>query len=359
MKVELHCHTSRYSGCATATPAELLKRMAETGYEAVYLTEHDTVWSDWEIAQLQAGFPTIRVFPGIERSIGSEPARHIVILGTNDRGYLELKTEADVLKKARDEGNLTVLAHPLRWGGGEEMLQAGNVPDALEYRTGNHDVSLAGRAEAERTAGRTAVFLAVGGKPRAVLSVADPIKESARDAIRDLRAEGIEVVMLTGDNRTAAQAVARALGIEKVEAEVLPERKAEVVRKLQADGRVVAMAGDGINDAPALAAAQVGIAMGTGTDVAMESAPVTLVKGDLRAIVRARRLSRRTMRNIEQNLFFAFFYNAAGVPIAAGVLYPFFGLLLSPVIAAAAMSFSSVSVVTNSLRLKRFSAHVS
>ena len=212
--------------------------------------------------------------------------------------------------------------------------------------------ALAGRAEAERREGRTVVFLAVDGKPRALLSAADPLKDSAREAVRDLRAEGVDLVMLTGDNRTAAEAVGRALGIERIEAEVLPERKAEVVRKLQAEGRVVAMAGDGINDAPALAAAQVGIAMGTGTDVAMQSAGVTLVKGDLRGIVRARRLSRATIANIRQNLFWAFFYNAVGIPIAAGVLYPWLGWLLSPMVAAAAMSLSSVTVITNALRLR-------
>jgi Cu+-exporting ATPase len=182
--------------------------------------------------------------------------------------------------------------------------------------------------------------------------VADPLKDSAREAVRDLRAEGIDLVMLTGDNRTAAEAVGRALGIERVEADVLPERKAEVVRKLQAEGRVVAMAGDGVNDAPALAAAQVGIAMGTGTDVAMQSAGITLVKGDLRGIVRARRLSRATLANIRQNLFWAFVYNALGIPVAAGVLYPWLGWLLSPMIAAAAMSLSSVTVITNALRLR-------
>jgi P-type Cu+ transporter len=212
--------------------------------------------------------------------------------------------------------------------------------------------ALAARAESERSEGRTVVFLAVDGEPRALLSVADPLKESARDAIRDLRAEGIDVVMLTGDNRRAAQAVGRALGIEKVEAEVMPEGKAEVVRKLQAEGRVVAMAGDGINDAPALAAAQVGIAMGTGTDVAMQSASITLVKGDLRGIVRARRLSHATLANIRENLFWAFFYNALGIPIAAGVLYPRLGWLLSPMVAAAAMSLSSVTVIANALRLR-------
>jgi Cu+-exporting ATPase len=179
------------------------------------------------------------------------------------------------------------------------------------------------------------------------------VKASTPEAIEALHGEGLRVVMLTGDSRTTAEAVARRLGIDHVIAEVLPNEKAEAVKKLQAEGAIVAMAGDGINDAPALAQAQVGIAMGTGTDVAMESAGVTLVKGDLRGIVRARRLSRSTMANIRQNLFFAFAYNSVGVPIAAGVLYPFFGLLLSPMLAAAAMSFSSVSVVGNALRLRR------
>ncbi|HUL80435.1 MAG TPA: copper-translocating P-type ATPase, partial [Vicinamibacteria bacterium] len=215
------------------------------------------------------------------------------------------------------------------------------------------DVSaFAERAEAARREGRTVVFLAVDGRPRALLSAADPLKDSAREALRDLRAEGMHLVMLTGDNRTAAEAAGRALGIEGVEAEVLPERKAEVVRKLQAEGRVVAMAGDGVNDAPALAAAAVGIAMGSGTDVAVQSAGIILVKGDLRGIVRARHLSRATLGNIRQNLFWAFFYNALGIPIAAGVLYPWLGWLLSPMVAAAAMSLSSVTVITNALRLR-------
>jgi P-type Cu+ transporter len=183
--------------------------------------------------------------------------------------------------------------------------------------------------------------------------VADPLKESAREAVRDLRAEGIDLVLLSGDSRMAVEAVGRALGIDKVLPEVLPEGKAEAVRRLQAEGHVVAMAGDGTNDAPALATAQVGIAMGTGTDVAMHSAGITLVKGDLRAIVRARRLSRATLTNIRQNLFWAFFYNALGIPIAAGVLYPWLGFLLSPMVAAAAMSLSSVTVITNALRLRR------
>ncbi|HVT60690.1 MAG TPA: copper-translocating P-type ATPase [Thermoanaerobaculia bacterium] len=213
--------------------------------------------------------------------------------------------------------------------------------------------ALTAQAEALRREGQTVMFAAIDGKAAGLLGVADPIKETTPEAIRQLHEEGLRIVMLTGDNRTTAEAVAKLLGIDELMPEVLPDQKAEKVKQLQREGRVVAMAGDGVNDAPALAQAQVGVAMGTGTDVAMESAGVTLVKGDLRGIVRARRLSRATMRNIKQNLFFAFVYNALGVPIAAGVLYPFFGLLLSPIIAAAAMSFSSVSVVGNALRLRR------
>jgi P-type Cu+ transporter len=216
------------------------------------------------------------------------------------------------------------------------------------------DVSeLLGLAEGLRADGQTVIYVVVDGRPSGLLGIADPVKEGAVDAIRALRAEGLRVVMLTGDSATTANAVAKKLGIDEVIAEVLPDAKAAAVRRLQDEKRVVAMAGDGINDAPALAQANVGIAMGTGTDVAMESAAVTLVKGDLRGIVRARRLSLATMRNIRQNLFFAFIYNALGVPIAAGALYPFFGVLLSPMIAAAAMSFSSVSVIANALRLRR------
>ena len=213
--------------------------------------------------------------------------------------------------------------------------------------------ALAAKAEAMRGDGQTVMFVVVENKIAGLLAVADPIKETTPEAIRQLHADGIRIVMLTGDSRTTAEAVARKLQIDEVVAEVLPQGKAGVVKRLQGEGRFVAMAGDGINDAPALAQAQVGIAMGTGTDVAMESAGVTLIKGDLRGIVRARALSRATMSNIKQNLFFAFVYNSLGVPIAAGILYPFFGLLLSPMIAAAAMSFSSVSVITNALRLRR------
>ncbi len=227
--------------------------------------------------------------------------------------------------------------------GNRKLIESLNIdPGALDEQ-----------AASLRTEGETVMFVVIDNKPAGLISVADPIKDSTLEAIRQLHEEGLKVVMLTGDNKVTAEAVAHKLGIDRVTAEVLPEQKTEVIKQLQAEAHVVAMAGDGINDAPALAQAQVGIAMGTGTDVAMESAGVTLVKGDLRGIVRARRLSRATMRNIRQNLFFAFIYNALGVPVAAGVLYPFFGLLLSPIIAAAAMSFSSVSVVTNALRLNR------
>jgi P-type Cu+ transporter len=212
--------------------------------------------------------------------------------------------------------------------------------------------SIGERAEALRDEGQTVMFVAVDGKIAGLLGVADPIKHSTPAAIEALHRDGVRIAMLTGDSRTTAQAVARKLGIDEVFAEVLPQQKVERIKQLQQQGRVVAMAGDGINDAPALAQAQIGIAMGTGTDVAMESAGVTLIKGDLGAIARARTLSRQTMGNIKQNLFFAFVYNTAGVPVAAGVLYPAFGLLLSPMIAAAAMSFSSVSVIANALRLR-------
>jgi P-type Cu+ transporter len=213
--------------------------------------------------------------------------------------------------------------------------------------------ALAAKAGELRGAGQTVVFVAVDGVACGLLAVTDPIKPSAPEALRALQQDGIRVVMLTGDTRRTAMAVARELGIDEVEGEVLPEAKGKVIQRLQAEGRVVAMAGDGVNDAPSLALAQVGIAMGTGTDVAIESAGITLLKGDLRGIVRARRLSKATMRNIRQNLFFALVYNSLGVPLAAGVLYPLLGVLLSPMVAAAAMTFSSVSVISNALRLRR------
>lgn len=208
------------------------------------------------------------------------------------------------------------------------------------------------QADLLRVSAQTVMFLAIDSNAAGLIGVADPIKDSTPTAIADLHRAGVSVVMLTGDSRATAEAVARKLNIDRVEAEVLPDQKASIVKQLQSAGKTVAMAGDGINDAPALAQAHIGIAMGTGTDVAMESAGVTLVKGDLSGIVRARHLSQSVMRNIRQNLFFAFVYNSLGVPVAAGALYPFFGLLLSPVIAAAAMSFSSVSVIINSLRLR-------
>jgi Cu+-exporting ATPase len=213
--------------------------------------------------------------------------------------------------------------------------------------------TLSARVTELRAVGQTVMFVTIEGRLAGLLGVADPIKSSTPDALRRLHDDGIRVVMLTGDSRTTAMAVAHRLGIDEVHAEVLPEEKARVVKELQAEGRTVAMAGDGINDAPALAQAAVGIAMGTGTDVAMQSAGVTLVKGDLLGIVRARNLSRITMRNIRQNLFFAFIYNILGIPVAAGVLYPFIGVLLNPMIASAAMSASSVSVIANALRLRK------
>lgn len=227
-------------------------------------------------------------------------------------------------------------------GTGAFLRENGIAFDALENR-----------AKVLRNSGQTVVYIAVDGRGAGIIAIADPIKSSAAEAVAQLRKEDLRLIMLTGDSRVTAEAVAQSLGIDEVIAEVLPTNKADAVKKLKAEGRRVAMAGDGINDAPALAAADVGIAMGSGTDVAIESAGITLVKGDIRGIVRARRLSRKTMRNIRQNLFFAFAYNTIGIPIAAGILYPFFGLLLSPILASAAMTFSSVSVITNSLRLSR------
>jgi heavy metal translocating P-type ATPase len=233
--------------------------------------------------------------------------------------------------------------------------------DGRKVAVGNakllNDIGVAGstleaRANELRREGATAMFVAVDGRPAGIIAVADPIKATTPAALENLKADGVRIVMLTGDNRTTAQAVASKLGITDIEAEVLPEQKNAVVRRLRSEGRIVAMAGDGVNDAPALAEADVGVAMGTGTDVAMRSAGVTLVKGDLAGIARARALSRATMRNIRQNLVLAFVYNVLGIPLAAGVLYPAFGLLLSPIVAAAAMSFSSVSVIANSLRLR-------
>ena len=232
-----------------------------------------------------------------------------------------------------------------------KTVAAGNEKLFEELRIPSGELSQ--KADDLRRSGQTVIFVAIDGSPSGLIGIADPIKPSTAQAIHELKSQGIRIVMLTGDSRPTAEAVAGQLGIDDFEAEVLPDKKSEIVQRLQKEGHIVAMAGDGVNDAPALAAADVGIAMGSGTDVAIESAGITLLKGDLNGIMRARRLSQATMRNIRQNLFFAFVYNALGVPIAAGMLYPFFGLLLSPIIAAAAMSFSSVSVITNSLRLRK------
>jgi Cu+-exporting ATPase len=272
---------------------------------------------------------------------GSEhPLAAAVVAGAEERGA--------VLTAAQGFRSVTGKGVTGRVGGAEVAL--GNA--ALLEMLGVDAGALRARSEELRREGQTVMFVAVDGKPAGLLGVADPVKATTPEALAELHREGVRVVMLTGDSRTTAEAVARTLGIDEVVAEVLPEGKGDVVKRLQAEGRTVAMAGDGVNDAPALAQAHVGIAMGTGTDIAMESAAVTLVKGDLRGIARARKLSQGTLRNIRQNLFFAFIYNTLGVPIAAGVLYPFFGLLLSPMLAAAAMSLSSVSVISNALRLR-------
>jgi heavy metal translocating P-type ATPase len=281
----------------------------------------------------------LRLAASLER--GSEhPLAAAIVRGARERGVELANGEAfDAIPGKGITGRVA-----------GRLISLGNLKllDDLNVDPGE----LATKAEALRGEGQTVMFVVVDGKPAGLLGVADPIKETTPEAIRLLHEEDIQVVMLTGDSRTTASAVAKKLNIDDVVAEVLPDQKADVIKRLQASGRIVAMAGDGINDAPALAQAHVGIAMGTGTDVAMESAGVTLVKGDLRGIVRARRLSQATMRNIRQNLFFAFIYNALGVPVAAGVLYPLYHILLSPMIAAAAMSFSSVSVIGNALRLR-------
>lgn len=282
----------------------------------------------------------LRFAAALER--GSEhPLASAIVAGAKERGI-----EPDAAEQFE-----TLSGMGVRGRVDGRTVALGNRAMMREVGAGGID-DLATHADALRTGGQTVLFLAVDGKPAGLLGVADPIKATTAEALARLHAEGLKVVMLTGDSRATAEAVAKKLGIDEVLAEVLPEQKANAVRKLQAEGRVVAMAGDGINDAPALAAADVGIAMGTGTDVAMESAGVTLVKGDLRGIAKARALSRAVMANIRQNLVFAFGYNLLGVPVAAGVLYPFTGLLLSPMLAAAAMSLSSVSVVANALRLR-------
>ena len=281
----------------------------------------------------------LKLVGSLEKS-SEHPLASAIVKGAEERGL--------TLSAVKDFSSIT--GKGVKGTVDGQTIALGNK--ALLVSLGIDFTPLTNLAEQLRAKGQTAMFAAIDGKPAAVISVADPIKATTPEALKQLKEEGLRIVMLTGDSKATAQAIATQLGIDELEAEVLPERKSEVVRQLQAQGRKVAMAGDGVNDAPALAQAQVGIAMGTGTDVAMESAGVTLVKGDLIGIVRARRLSHATMRNIRQNLFFAFIYNALGVPVAAGILYPFFGLLLSPVIASAAMALSSVSVIVNSLRLR-------
>jgi Cu+-exporting ATPase len=288
---------------------------------------------DWDDKRL------VRLAASIEK--GSEhPLAAAILTGASERSVTLATT--DRFEALTGRGARAIVDGRAAWVGNRALL------DELHVDAG----PLAARAEELRRGGQTVIFVVSEGRVAGLLGVADPIKDTTSEAVAQLHREGLRIVMLTGDSKTTADAVAKKLGIDEVIAEVLPDQKAAAVKRLQTEGRIVAMAGDGINDAPALAQAQVGIAMGTGTDVAMESAGVTLVKGDLRGIVRARRLSRETMANIKQNLFFAFVYNTLGVPIAAGVLYPAFGLLLSPMIAAAAMSFSSVSVIANALRLR-------
>jgi Cu+-exporting ATPase len=298
-----------------------------------------------------------------------KPRLQSVVTAIDEQAFLRLAASlerhsehplaAAIVSGARDRGVKLIDAvrfHSLTGKGvvGEvegHRVAVGNSALLEEFHVAAEELTK--QAETLRANGQTIMFVLVDEKPAGLIGVADPIKETTAEAVKQLHTEGIRIVMLTGDSQTTAEAVARKLEIDEVVAEVLPDQKVDAVKRLQSDGRIVAMAGDGINDAPALAQAHVGIAMGTGTDVAMQSADVTLVKGDLRGIVRARSLSRATMNNIKQNLFFAFVYNTLGVPIAAGVLYPFFGILLSPMIAAAAMSFSSVSVIANALRLRR------
>jgi P-type Cu+ transporter len=281
----------------------------------------------------------LRLAASLER--GSEhPLAAAIVAGARQRNVL--------LSEAEDFQSITGKGVTGKVDRRQVALGNSKLIEQLKIEAGK----LSARAEALRKAGETVMFVGLDGRLAGLLSVADPIKASTAEAIRALHEDGIRIVMLTGDNRTTAEAVAHKLGIDEIEADVLPEQKGEIVKRMQSAGRIVAMAGDGVNDAPALAQAQVGIAMGAGADVAIQSAGVTLVKGDLRGIARARKLSRATMSNIRQNLFFAFIYNALGIPLAAGVLYPVFGLLLSPMIASAAMSFSSVSVIANALRLR-------
>jgi Cu+-exporting ATPase len=287
-------------------------------------------WTEHEILPLAAG---------LERS-SEHPLAAAIMAAAKERDLAI--AEPETFESVTGKGVIGKVGHrQVALGNARLMTDLGIALGVLEER-----------ADVLRGEGATALYLAVDGKPGGVIAVADPIKPTTHEALRTLRAAGVRIVMLTGDNRRTAEAVARKLGLDEVVADVLPDDKHRIVNQLRAEGHVVAMAGDGVNDAPALAAADIGIAMGTGTEVAIQSAGVTLVKGDLAGIARARRLSRATMRNIRQNLFFAFVYNALGVPVAAGVLYPVLGILLSPAIAALAMALSSVSVIGNALRLR-------
>ena len=289
-------------------------------------------WNELEVLRLAASLERASEHPLAEALVAAAEERAVALSAVSEFRSITGQGVTGVV-----EGMAVALGNAALFGSLAIPLDSGGAADeAVELRRD----------------GSTVVFLAVNRRPAGRLAVKDPIRSSTPEAIRLLHQQGLHIVMLTGDRRNAAEAVARQLGIDAVEAEVLPARKSEVVKQLQAEGRIVAMAGDGINDAPALVQAHVGIAMGTGTDIAMESAGITLVKGDLRGIVRARRLSRSTLRNIRQNLFFAFIYNMVAVPVAAGVLYPLLGWGLSPMLAAAAMTFSSVSVITNALRLR-------
>jgi Cu+-exporting ATPase len=346
-----------------ATPMSIMVgtgRGAETGIlirnaEALEVMEQVTTLIVDKTGTLTEGKPKLVTV----KTVGSVPEPGLLRLVASLENVSEHPLAAAIVAGATERGSRVsnVSDFQSTTGKGVSGVVADRkviIGNAAQMRSAGVDIrKLEAEAETLRNQGQTVVFAAVDGQPAGLLGIADPIKPSTTDAIQALHRERVRIVMLTGDNRRTAEAVAKAVGIDQVEADVLPERKADVVKDLQRRGERVAMAGDGINDAPALAQADVGIAMGTGTDVAMESAGVTLVKGDLRGIVRARRLSRSTMRNIRQNLFFAFLYNVAGVPIAAGVLYPFFGVLLSPMIASAAMTFSSVSVIGNALRLRR------
>jgi Cu+-exporting ATPase len=324
-----------------AEAIEILREVNTLAFDKTgTLTEGRPALQAVKVASLFAEAELLRLASGLEQA-SEHPLAAAVVRGAQERKIQPARAESFESRTGLGVVG-SVEGHAVALGNAALLEELGVKTDELKDT-----------AEALRVDGATVLLAAVDGKPAGLLAIADPIKPATPEALRELREEGLRLVMVTGDSRTTAQAVARTLGLDEVIAEVRPEEKVEVVRRLQREGRIVAMAGDGINDAPALAQANVGIAMGTGTDVAMESADVTLVKGDLTGIVRARRLSESTMRNIRQNLFFAFVYNALGVPIAAGVLYPFFGILLSPIIAAAAMSFSSVSVVGNALRLKR------